>query len=141
LRDRIILMPLRSILTTCAATAVLLLATGPAAAQQHPPMGTAAAPNPHAAALPPVGVKPVDINSASRAELMKLPGIGGEDADRIVKGRPYLSKAALVSANILSYDKYAALKGRIIAMQPQTPKSKAAAKPAAKAASKPAGKS
>jgi len=118
----------------------MLLAGSPAAAQ-HPPMGTAAAPNPHVATPPPVGVKPVDINSASRADLLKLPGIGGEDADRIIKGRPYLSKATLVSANILTYDKYIALKGRIIAMQPETPKSKAAAKAAAKAASKPAGKS
>jgi hypothetical protein len=137
-------MPLQSILTTCAAIAALLLAGGPAAAQQqppHPPMGSAAAPNPHRATPPPAGVKPVDINSASRAELMKLPGIGAEEADRIVKGRPYGSKATLVSANILSYDKYAALKGRIIAMQPETPKSKAAARAAAKAASKPAGKS
>jgi hypothetical protein len=132
--------PLQSILTTCAAAAAMLLAGSPAAAQ-HPPMGTAAAPNPHMATPPPVGVKPVDINSASRADLMKLPGIGGEDADRIIKGRPYLSKATLVSANILTYDKYIALKGRIIAMQPETPKSKAAAKAAAKAASKPAGKS
>ena len=136
-------MSLQTILTTCAAPAALLLAASPVAAQQqpHPPMGTAAAANPHQAAPPPVGVKPVDINSASRAELMKLPGIGGEDADRIIKGRPYGSKATLVSANILSFDKYAALKGRIIAMQPETPKSKAAARAAAKAASKPAGKS
>jgi DNA uptake protein ComE-like DNA-binding protein len=141
LRDRIIVMTLQSILTTCAATAALLLAASPAAAQQHPPMGSATAPSPHMATPPPVGVKPVDINSASRAELMKLPGIGAEEADRIVKGRPYGSKATLVSANILSYDKYSALKGRIIAMQPETPKSKAAAKAAAKAASKPAGKS
>jgi len=132
--------PLQSILTACAATAALLLATSPVAAQ-HPPMGSAAAPNPHMATPPPVDVKPVDINSASRAELMKLPGIGGEDADRIIKGRPYGSKATLVSANILRYDQYAALKGRIIAMQPEAPKSKAAAKAAAKAASKPAGKS
>ena len=136
-------MSLQTILPTCASTAALLLAASPVAAQQqpHPPMGTAAAANPHQAAPPPVGVKPVDINSASRAELMKLPGIGGEDADRIIKGRPYGSKATLVSANILSFDKYAALKGRIIAMQPETPKSKAAARAAAKAASKPAGKS
>jgi DNA uptake protein ComE-like DNA-binding protein len=133
-------MPLRSILTTCVATAALLLAVSPASAQ-HPPLGSAVAPNPHAATPPPAGVKPVDINSASRAELMKLPGIGSEDAERIVKGRPYLSKATLVSANILSYDKYIALKGRIIAAQPETPKSKAAAKAATQAASKPAGKS
>jgi len=132
-------MPLQSILITCAATAALLLAAGPAAAQ-HPPMGTAAAPSPHVGTPPPAGVKPVDINSASRAELMKLPGISDEDADRIIKGRPYLSKASLVSANMLSYDKYIALKGRIIAMQPETPKSKAAARSATKAASKPAGK-
>lgn len=122
------------------AAMALWLASVPAMAQfQHPPMGGGAAAA-TSAPRPDPSVKPVDINSASRAELMKLPGIGGEEADRIIKGRPYLSKATLVSANILSYDKYAALKGRIIAMQPETPKSKAAAKAAAKAASKPAGK-
>jgi competence protein ComEA len=124
-------------LIACAATAALLLGAGPAAAQ-HRAMGSAAAPNPHAAMAPsPAAVKPVDINSASRAELMKLPGIGAEEAERIIKGRPYLSKATLASANILRHDQYAALKGRIVAMQPETPKSKAAAS----AAPRPAGKS
>src|SRR3972149_5788560 len=42
-------------------------------------------------------VKPVDINSASKAELKKLPGISGAAADKIIAGRPYLSKANLVT--------------------------------------------
>src|SRR5689334_23479022 len=33
--------------------------------------------------------KPVNINSASKAELQTLPGIDEETADRIIHGRPY----------------------------------------------------
>jgi len=124
-----------------AASSLLLASTSAVSQYQHPPIGGPGTAAPATAPRPDPNVKPVDINSASRADLMKLPGIGAQEADRIVKGRPYGSKATLVSANILSYDKYIALKGRIIAMQPETPKSKAAAKAAAKAASKPAGKS
>ncbi|HET9823218.1 MAG TPA: helix-hairpin-helix domain-containing protein, partial [Burkholderiaceae bacterium] len=71
-------------------------------------------------------VKPVDINSASRAELMKLPGIGGDEADRIIKGRPYPSKAKLLASQILSPEKYDGLKGRIVARQPAPAKPKSA---------------
>ena len=44
----------------------------------------------------------VDINSASREELKKLPGIGDAQADKIIAGRPYLSKAHLQTRNIVS---------------------------------------
>jgi hypothetical protein len=50
----------------------------------------------------------LDLNVASRAELMKLPGIGEAEARRIVQGRPYKSKADLVTKNVLepaAYDR------------------------------------
>ena len=46
-------------------------------------------------------IKPVDINSANKAELKKLPGIDDAKADKIIAGRPYLSKAHLVTRNVI----------------------------------------
>ena len=62
-------------------------------------------------------VEPVDINSATKAELKKLPGIGDAEADRIIAGRPYLSKAHLQTHNILSPMQYQALRELVIARQ------------------------
>ena len=47
--------------------------------------------------------RPVDINSAGKAELMKLQGIGDAEADRIIAGRPYLSKAHRVTHKVIIY--------------------------------------
>jgi DNA uptake protein ComE-like DNA-binding protein len=59
----------------------------------------------------------VDINSASKAQLKKIPGINDAVADKIIAGRPYLSKAHLVTRNILSGAHYAQIKDLIIARQ------------------------
>lgn len=63
-------------------------------------------------------VKLVDINSAGRAELKTLPGIGDAEADRIIAGRPYLSKAELVTKNVMPEGVYVSLRKQIIARQP-----------------------
>jgi len=64
-------------------------------------------------------VKPVDINSAGKAELKKLPGISDAQAEKIITGRPYLSKANLVTQNIISLAEYERLKEMVIAKQNQ----------------------
>jgi competence protein ComEA len=66
-------------------------------------------------------VKLVDINSASKKELMTLPGISSEDADKIIAGRPYLSKAHLTTHNIISRAAYENLKTLVIAKQKKNP--------------------
>ena len=63
-------------------------------------------------------IKLVDINGASKKQLMKLPNIGAAEADRIVAGRPYGSKAWLVTRNIVSDSIYFKIKSLIIAKQP-----------------------
>lgn len=68
--------------------------------------------------------KLVDINSASRAELKTLPGIGDAEADRIIANRPYLTKSHLVAKKVLELGPYDALRGRIVAVQPLRPKAK-----------------
>jgi DNA uptake protein ComE-like DNA-binding protein len=62
-------------------------------------------------------VQPVDINSASKAELKKLPGIGDAEADRVIAGRPYLSKAHLQTRNIVSPMEYQVLRDLVVARQ------------------------
>src|ERR1700690_2560441 len=63
-------------------------------------------------------VKLADINSAKKAELKKLPGVSAADADRIIAGRPYATKAHLLTHNILPEGTYQAVKGLVIAKQP-----------------------
>lgn len=62
-------------------------------------------------------VKLVDINSAGKAELKTLPGISEAEADKIIAGRPYNSKARLITRNIVSREVYENIKKLIIAKQ------------------------
>lgn len=76
-------------------------------------------------AVPATAPKLVDINSASRRELKTLPGIADAEANRIVAGRPYLSKADLVTTNVIPAGKYLSIKRHIIAKQKGKPNGKA----------------
>lgn len=72
-------------------------------------------PAPHAKAA--AKGKLVDINRATKDELKTLPGIQDPQADRIIAGRPYPTKARLVTRNILSAEAYELIKKRIVARQ------------------------
>ena len=64
----------------------------------------------------PAPIKPrVDINSASKEELKKLPGITDAYADKIIAGRPYPTKAYLITRGIIPYAVYTPLKNRLLA--------------------------
>ena len=58
----------------------------------------------------------IDLNSASRKELMTLPGIGASEADRIVANRPYLTKTDLVTKDALPVGPFLSLKRLVVAM-------------------------
>ena len=52
----------------------------------------------------------IDINSASKIELMTLPGIDDAEAQKMIDGRPYSVKGQLVLKNVMpqaTYDKIA----------------------------------
>lgn len=63
-------------------------------------------------------VKLVDINSAKKVELKTLPGVSDAEADKIIAGRPYGSKAHLLTHKIVSAEIYDGLKSLVIAKQP-----------------------
>jgi competence protein ComEA len=59
----------------------------------------------------------LDINTASREDLEKLPGIGPAYAQKIVRGRPYGRKDELVSRKIVPQATYDKVRDKIIAKQ------------------------
>lgn len=98
-----------------------------AATQAHGASAASADGGSGRAAKPAVAAAPaalVDINRANRSQLKTLPGIGDAEADKIVAGRPYLSKADLVTTKVLPAGIYLSIKNRIIAKQdPKRPPS------------------
>ncbi len=112
-----------SIITATLIAAALLLASGLALAAADTKPATSgeatSASAKKATAKKPNKAYPklVDINSAGKAELMKLQGIGDAEADRIIAGRPYLSKAHLVTHKVIPHGVYEQIKRQIIAIQ------------------------
>lgn len=59
--------------------------------------------------------KPININKASREDLLSLPGITEHEADRIIAGRPFDDAHDLVNRHILSEGEYGKISDRVIA--------------------------
>ncbi|HEX3350410.1 MAG TPA: helix-hairpin-helix domain-containing protein [Acetobacteraceae bacterium] len=89
--------------------------TAPSAATPRAASPAAPAPSTSAStapsATPATGM--VNINTASVAQLDKLPQIGKSRAEKIVKGRPYSSPADLVNKKILTKSVYSKIKDKI----------------------------
>lgn len=58
-----------------------------------------------------------DINSASKEDLMKLPGITDELAQKIIDARPYKTKTELTKKNVLTKAEYSKVRSHVIAKQ------------------------
>ena len=64
---------------------------------------------------PPTPDKRVDINRATMAELMTIPGITPSWAGRIVRFRPYHAKSDLLQRGVLPSDVYDRIKNYVVA--------------------------
>jgi len=107
-------------------------ATPPAAAPAEKPMKAEKAMKPMHAEK--AAMAKVDINSASKEDLMKLPGITDETAQKIVDGRPYKTKADLTKKSILTKAEYGKVRNRIVARQEKSAEMKSDKAPETKAA-------
>src|SRR5882757_8739830 len=86
--------------------AALVLTSGIAHAQTRPA----------ASAAPAVGQ--IDINSASRDELMTLDGIGEVKADAIIRSRPFKAKTDLVERRVIPESLYDKIADKVMARPP-----------------------
>ena len=68
----------------------------------------------------------LDLNTATKEQLMTLPGIGEATAREIIRSRPFAKKDQLKSMKILSGQGYDRIKDRVVAKQP--PRKKTATK-------------
>ncbi len=107
-RNRI-LIALALVAALALALSVAAASTTPAAKPTGPAGKTSAT---HAASVK------VDLNSATRAQLAKVPGIGEPVADRIIAARPFTSKAQLLSRKLVTRAAYGRIAPHVIVRQP-----------------------
>jgi DNA uptake protein ComE-like DNA-binding protein len=59
--------------------------------------------------------KPLNLNTATKDQLLALPDMSRDEADRVIAGRPYNDPNDLVRRRIISKDEYDKISDRVVA--------------------------
>jgi len=59
--------------------------------------------------------KPLDLNTATKEQLLSLPGVTGPEANRVIAGRPYAAPGDVVTRRIMPKTEYDKIADRVTA--------------------------